>query len=58
MKTGTTTPYAVRRITDHVTRFNALCDALGAGKLDEPWLAELEERDNLFPDLDYRVYLR
>jgi len=58
MKTGTTTPYAVRRITDHVTCFNALHDALAAGTLNEPWLKELEERDNLFPDLDYRVYSR
>ncbi|HBA60369.1 MAG TPA: DUF1957 domain-containing protein [Elusimicrobia bacterium] len=58
VKTGTTTAYAVRRITEHVTRFNALYDALAAGKLSEPWLKELEERDNLFPDLDYRVYLR
>jgi 1,4-alpha-glucan branching enzyme len=58
MKTGTTTPYAVRRVCDHVNRFNALYEGLRAGELDEPWLAELEARDNLFPEIDYRIYTR
>jgi 1,4-alpha-glucan branching enzyme len=58
MKTGTTTPYAVGRVCDHVSRFNALYDGLKAGEINEPWLQELESRDNLFPSLDYRVYTR
>jgi 1,4-alpha-glucan branching enzyme len=58
MKTGTTTPYAVGRVCDHVNWFNALYDGVLAGKINEPWLRELEERDNLFPDLDFRIYTR
>jgi 1,4-alpha-glucan branching enzyme len=58
MKTGTTVPYAVKRVCDHVNRFNALYEGVKKGELSEPWLRELEERDNLFPTLDYRVYLR
>jgi 1,4-alpha-glucan branching enzyme len=58
MKTGTTTAYAVRRVSDHVNGFNALYDALRRGEIHEPWLASLEARDNLFPELDYRLYLR
>jgi hypothetical protein len=30
---------------------------LAAG-INEPWLRELEERDTLFPMLDYRIYTR
>ncbi len=58
MKTGTTTPYAVGRVGDHVNRFNALYDALEVGAINEAWLGELEARDNLFPELDYRLYTR
>jgi 1,4-alpha-glucan branching enzyme len=58
MKTGTTVPYAVRRVCDHINRFNRLYEGVRLGELNEPWLRELEERDNLFHDLDYRVYLR
>ena len=58
MKTGTVTQYAVRRVGDHVSRFNALYDALLTGSINEPWLKDLEERDNLFPDFDYRIYTR
>ena len=58
MKTGTVTQYAVRRVGDHVSRFNALYDALLTGSINEPWLKDLEERDNPFPDFDYRIYTR
>lgn len=58
MKTGTTVPYAVGRVCDHINRFNHLYDAIRGGAINEPWLRSLEEKDNLFPDIDYRVYLR
>ncbi|MCB9791280.1 MAG: DUF1957 domain-containing protein [Alphaproteobacteria bacterium] len=56
MKTGTSVDYAVNRTRDHVTRFNALYEMLLAGEIDEAVLEGIEARDNLFPDLDYRVY--
>jgi 1,4-alpha-glucan branching enzyme len=58
MKTGTMVPYAVKRIRDHTNRFNHLYESIRKGKLNEPWLREVEERDNLLPTMDYRVYLR
>ena len=27
-----------------------------AGNLDEAWLRDVESKDNIFPDLDYRIY--
>ncbi len=57
MRTGTMVPYAEKRTRDHLARFHYLCDMLKTKLINEPWLQELEWRDNIFPDLDYRVYL-
>ncbi len=56
MKTGTTVSYATRRTHEAIVRFTRLHDDLVAGKVDLPYLAALEAKDNLFPDLDWRVW--
>jgi 1,4-alpha-glucan branching enzyme len=56
MSTGTTTPYATRRFNEHIVGFNRLHDEIEAGRVNEEHLVALESRDNLFPDLDYRVF--
>lgn len=56
MRTGTTVSYATRRLNDHILRFNRLYEDLTQGTVSEAWLADLEARDNIFPDLDYRTY--
>jgi 1,4-alpha-glucan branching enzyme len=56
MKTGTMVEYARERTRVHVLNFNLLYDQLRGGEIDESWLAEIERRHNLFPDVDYRVY--
>ena len=57
MKTNTTVEYAKKRTRDHVARFDYLYRALsGQCTLEEPILREFEERDNVFPEIDYRVY--
>jgi 1,4-alpha-glucan branching enzyme len=56
MRTGTTVPYATRRVNDHILRFNRLYEELCAGGVSEAWLTEIEAKDNIFPDLDYRIY--
>jgi 1,4-alpha-glucan branching enzyme len=57
MKTGTMVEYARERTRIHVLNFNHLYDQIKHDKVDEPWLSEIERRHNLFPDLDYRVYV-
>lgn len=52
MKTGTAPHYARARFESHLARFRRLGLMLHGGRFDEPWLADLEARDNLFPDLD------
>ncbi|MGE5587723.1 MAG: glycoside hydrolase family 57 protein [Clostridia bacterium] len=56
MKTGTMVSYAVRRTKEHVWRFTKLYHDIRSGAIDEPWLAEIEYRDNIFPHIDYQVY--
>jgi len=56
IKTGTMVDYAVRRTREHLLRFSKLYDQLKSGGVDEMWLASVEGRDNLFPEIDYRVY--
>ena len=56
MKTGTTVPYATRRFNEHIVHFNRLYDALERGAVNEAELRELEGRDNIFPELDYRLF--
>lgn len=57
MKTNTTVEYAKKRTRDHVARFTYLYRALcGEVVLEEPIVRELEDKDNIFPNLDYRVY--
>lgn len=56
MKTGTMVEYAVQRTKDHILRFLRLEDQLRQGAVEEGWLSSVEEKDNLFPEVDYRVY--
>jgi 1,4-alpha-glucan branching enzyme len=56
MKTGTMVDYARERTGAHVLNCEHLYDQLRHHDIDEPWLAEIERRHNLFPNLDYRVY--
>ncbi len=56
MKTASHVDYAVRRTKDHLLRFTKLYDDILGNRIDEQWLGDIEYRDNLFPELDYRVY--
>jgi 1,4-alpha-glucan branching enzyme len=57
MKTGTTVEYAKKRTRDHVARFTYLYRALlQEVMLEEPIVSDFESRDNIFQDIDYRVY--
>lgn len=56
IKTGTMAEYAHKRTRDHVSRFTRLYEDIGKGCVDETRLAEIEWRDRIFPDIDYRIY--
>lgn len=54
--TGTMVQYAVKRFKDHIHRFTRLYDMINAGAIDESWLVDVESKDTIFQELDYRVY--
>ncbi|MBI4511654.1 MAG: DUF1957 domain-containing protein [Deltaproteobacteria bacterium] len=56
LKTGTATGYAISRVKAHLARFRRLDREIANQRIDEGWLADLERRDNVFPDIDFRVY--
>jgi 1,4-alpha-glucan branching enzyme len=56
MKTATAVKYACDRVKAHLARFRRLDRELNEGRVDGGWLADLESRDNLFPEIDYRIY--
>lgn len=57
--TGQARQYAGDRFAEHVNRFNALADAVDEGGEKAGQLArQYGERDNLFPDIDYRLFAR
>ncbi len=56
MATGTHVNYAVRRTKEHLLRFSRLYADIKNNSLDEHWLADIESKDNIFPEIDYRVH--
>jgi 1,4-alpha-glucan branching enzyme len=56
LRTGTSPDYATKRIKDHLHRFLTLYDQLTRKKIDEAWLCQIEQMDNLFPKLNYRLW--
>ncbi len=56
MGTGTHTNYAVRRTKEHLLRFTRLYEDIKSNSIEENWLSDIEYKDNIFPNIDYRVH--
>ncbi|MCM8770683.1 MAG: DUF1957 domain-containing protein [Candidatus Omnitrophica bacterium] len=56
MATGTHVNYAIKRTKEHILRFQRLYQEIKSNSLDKDWLADIEYKDNIFPDIDYRVH--
>ncbi|MFA5114573.1 MAG: 1,4-alpha-glucan branching protein domain-containing protein [Candidatus Omnitrophota bacterium] len=56
MATGTHVPYATKRSKEHLLSFTRLYEDIKSNYIDEKWLADIEYRDNIFPDIDYRIH--
>jgi 1,4-alpha-glucan branching enzyme len=56
MTTGTMSAYAERRTREHVHRFIRLYEMVRGGAIDEGFLADVESKDSIFQEIDYRVY--
>ena len=49
--------YAHKRIKEHIGRFTKLYKQLKKGEIDSSFLKDIEEKDAIFPDIDYRFYI-
>ena len=56
MKTGTTVPYAVRRIKEHIYNFTRIYDELCGNSVSAEWITTLEKKNNIFPEMDYNLF--
>ncbi|MEO1438950.1 MAG: 1,4-alpha-glucan branching protein domain-containing protein [Chloroflexota bacterium] len=54
--TGQAKEYAIQRFTQHLDRFNQLADSMDAIEPNITLAKELWEKDNVFPDIDYRWF--
>lgn len=57
MRTGTAHAYAVKQTRDHLLRFNRLYEQLRDDSVDEDFLKTCENRDNIFPNIEWKNYL-
>lgn len=53
---NTTVAYAIKRVNTHLDNFNKLYEAITSNLIDEKFLANLEEINNIFPEIDYKIY--
>ena len=56
MATGTMVEYAEKRTRDHLDRFTRLHKMIDEGSIDEAALQEMESRDSIFPEINFRIY--
>jgi 1,4-alpha-glucan branching enzyme len=50
--------FAKRKFTEHIRNFSALHDEITSGKINRGELIRLEEKNNIFSGIDFRIYAR
>lgn len=58
MTTGTMVEYAEKRTKEHIYNFTTLYNQIKNNSIDEGFLSNLEYKNNIFPDMDYKVYIK
>ena len=53
---GTMVEYAHKAIKDYTGRFNKLYNQIKNDCIDEKFLADIEEKDAIFPEINYMYY--
>ncbi len=53
---GDMAEYGTRRTRAHISRLERLKTDIEGKTIDQEWLSMIEDRDNVFPDIDYRVF--
>jgi 1,4-alpha-glucan branching enzyme len=58
MTTGTMVEYAEKRTKEHIYNFTTLYNQIKGNSIDESFLSNLEYVNNIFSDIDYKVYIQ
>ena len=58
MTTGTMIEYAEKRTKEHIYNFTTLYNQIKNNYIEDSFLSELEYNNNIFPDIDYKVYIK
>ncbi len=58
IRARTTVDYAIRRTREHLANFDRLHADVASGHVREAFVASLESRHNVFPQIDFGVYAR
>jgi 1,4-alpha-glucan branching enzyme len=56
LNTGAMAEYATRRTKTHLLRLNRLRNEIEAGEVNEEGLSMIESQDNIFSEIDYRLF--
>ena len=56
MYTKTMVGYAQKKVSDHSYRLFKLYEDIKNNSIDEEWLSEIENRDNIFSNIDYKIF--
>ena len=58
MRTGRSASFARGRVEEAASSFTKIYDMLSANTVATEWLTRLEKRNNLFPEINYRMFRR
>ena len=58
MTTGTMVEYAEKRTKEHIYNFTTLYNQIKNNSINEEFLSNLEYVNNIFSDIDYKVYIK
>jgi 1,4-alpha-glucan branching enzyme len=58
IRTGTTIPYAIKRVEEHICNFTTIYDNLCRNTVNTEWLTGVEKKNNILPDIDYRLFAK
>ena len=58
MTTGTMVEYAEKRTKEDIYNFTTLYNQIKNNSINEEFLSNLEYVNNIFSDIDYKVYIK
>ncbi|MCE1197179.1 DUF1957 domain-containing protein, partial [bacterium] len=58
LRSGQSSSFARHQIEESVGNFTRIYEMLCANTVDTEWLTSLEKKNNLFPEINYRVFAR